>query len=425
MKSRAIALGALLAGCLCTGCGSSGGTGPSATITETAAKAPLSTPCATASLHALEAVGRHVYEEAGGGRIAQQAAYRLRTSAALAQAVAAGDAASVRRVLQSLLLNQIVAAQVTREGRILARVSLAPGAEGIAPVGGTLQIGGRQVGGFTLSVQGANGYAQTVSGLTATQLILRGRSGVLHSTISPAPKLHPGQREASDGGVAYRVDTFAGETLSRTPLRISLLVPESSIAAICARAAAGPAGLAQVRADTWGLVAERVYDAEHAGSKAAKLRRYAEDSRAFREAVLAGDRKATRRAIVGFFASHLHIVRVRVIREGKLLIDLGGPHVLAPIQGVIRNGRGRVVARFLMGIQDDLGFTILARAFTGAQTVMRENGTEVQGTLKPGPPSIPVRGPVSYGGHSYAAYSFYGEAFPSGPLRISLLYPAG
>lgn len=420
-----MALGALLAGCLCTGCGSSGGGSPSATITETAAKAPVATPCATASLKALEAVGRRVYEESAGGRIAQQAAYRLKSSAALAQAVAAGDAAAAGRVLRSLLLNQIVTARVTRDGRTLARASLVAGARGIAPVSGALVLGGRPVGGFTLSVQGANGYAQTISGLTAAEVVVRDGTGVLHSTLTPTPGLGAGRRETSYGGVAYRVDTFAGEAFPEGPLRISLLVPERSLAAICAGAATGAAGLAQVRADTWGLVAERVYDAEHAGSKAAKLRRYAEDSGAFREAVLAGDKKATRRAIVGFFASHLHIVRVRVIREGKLLIDLGGPHVLAPIQGVIRNGRGRVVARFLMGIQDDLGFTILARAFTGAQTVMRVNGTEVQGTLKPGPPSIPVRGPVSYGGHSYAAYSFYGEAFPSGPLRISLLYPAG
>jgi hypothetical protein len=30
---------------------------------------------------------------------------------------------------------------------------------------------------------------------------------------------------------------------------------------------------------------------------------------------------------------------------------------------------------------------------------------------------------VAYGGRSYDAYSFAAEAFPSGPLRISLLIP--
>jgi hypothetical protein len=250
-------------------------------------------------------------------------------------------------------------------------------------------------------------------------------TGVLHSTLAPAPVLRRGATELHVRGVAYRVDTFAGEAFPAGPLSVSLLVPETSLAAICARGSTTPEGAAEAQADTWGLVAERVYNAEHAGSKAAKLRRYAEDSRAFREAVLAGNARATRAAIIGFFRSHLHIVRVRVIREGQLLMDVGGPHVLGPIPGVIRDARGQVVARFLMGIQDDLGFTILARAFTGAQTVMRAHGSEVGGTLRPGPASIPTRGRVTYDGRAYQAYSFYAEAFPSGALRISLLYPTG
>jgi hypothetical protein len=34
---------------------------------------------------------------------------------------------------------------------------------------------------------------------------------------------------------------------------------------------------------------------------------------------------------------------------------------------------------------------------------------------------VPDRGAVAYGGDSYEAYTFIGEAFPSGPLRVSLL----
>jgi hypothetical protein len=46
------------------------------------------------------------------------------------------------------------------------------------------------------------------------------------------------------------------------------------------------------------------------------------------------------------------------------------------------------------------------------------------GTLDPGPARVPERGNVEYRGQHYRAYSFTGEAFPSGPLRISLLYSA-
>jgi hypothetical protein len=53
---------------------------------------------------------------------------------------------------------------------------------------------------------------------------------------------------------------------------------------------------------------------------------------------------------------------------------------------------------------------------------MREGSRQVMGTLDPGPARVPARGPVSYGGRGYQAFSFTAEAFPSGPLLISLLF---
>jgi hypothetical protein len=94
--------------------------------------------------------------------------------------------------------------------------------------------------------------------------------------------------------------------------------------------------------------------------------------------------------------------------------------VLAPVHGTLRS-RGRVIGSFEMAIQDDAGYLKLAHLFTGAQVLMRVGGRQVMGTLHPGPASVPDRGRVSYGGRSYQAYSFTGQAFPSGPLRISLL----
>jgi hypothetical protein len=367
-------------------------------------------------------VGYSVYEESAHGRIVAQASFRLASSRALAEAVARGDAAATRRLLQSLLLNQIVSVRVLRAGRTLARIERG---KGIAPAEGRLSLGGRVVGTFAVSVQGANGYAQTTSGLTATQVVVRSGRRVLASTLASTPAgLRAGQREASLGGVSYRVDTFAGRAFPGGPLSVSLLVPESSLAAVCAHRGAG-VDPAQARANAWGRVAERVYGAEHVGGKAQRILGIVERSRAFRTAVLAGNTAATRAAIIGFFRSHLHVVRVRVTRAGRLLLDVGGPYVLAPIPGVIRDARGRVAASFELAIQDDLGFTILARAFTGAQTLMRIGARQVMGTLHPGPARIPDRGPVSYHGVAYQAYSFYGEAFPFGTLRISLLYPAG
>jgi hypothetical protein len=415
-------LGALLLAGASGGCGSGGpaGTGGGVTITDTAARTPVATDCAGAALEALERVGHSVYRESASGRISAEATYRLANSRALAEAVQRDDAAATQRVLRSLLLNQIVSVQVARNGHTLARIERGIG---IAPASGQLLLGGVPVGTFTVSVQGANGYAQTTWGLTASQVLMRSGRRELTSTLRPAPAAPvKGQRTVSYDGVSYRVDTFPGEVFPGRPMSISLLVPSSSITTVCGQEAAR-SDVARARANTWGLVAERVYYAEHLGSKAELIRGVVERSRAFRTAVSAGNARATRAAIIGFFRSHLHVVRVRVIRRGQLLVDVGGPHVLAPIPGVVRNAQGQVVAHFLLGIQDDLGFTILARAFTGAQTVMREGSREVMGTLRPGPLTIPNRGQVVYQGTTYEAYSFDAEAFPSGPLRISLLYP--
>jgi hypothetical protein len=410
------------------GCGSSGPGAPT-TITDTAAVSPgpqtavvssVSRSCPTAALEAVEAVAQRVYQESATGRIVAEALQRLKSSATLAQAVEGNDRPAAHRALQELLLNQIVSVRVTRDGHALAKIERGAG---IAPRNEPLlNARGETVGEVTVSVQGANGYAQTVSGLLHAQVLVRSAGRTLTTTLHPAPALSAGKSSLSYRGGSYRVDTFAGSAFPARALSISLLTPSAAIAAVCAKRGATAA---QAQADTLGLVAERVYYAEHEGSKAELLLHYVERSPPFRKAVLAGNRQATWAAIIGFFRSHLHIVRVRVIRDGKLLIDVGGPHVLAPIPGVIRGASGQVAAHFLLAIQDDLGFQILAHAFTGAQVVMREGTREVMGSLQPGPTTIPDRGRVAYRGVAYQAYSFTARAFPSGPLRISLLFAVG
>lgn len=418
---RGWALGAVLALAVALpGCGGSGNSGASTTITDTAAVSPISMNCPDAALAAIESVANRVYQESASGRIVAEALQRLESSSALAQAVEGGDGVAAHRVLEGLLLNQIVSVRVVRGGRTLAKIERGAG---IAPASGSISNARAQrVGTVTVSVQGANGYAQTVSGLLHAQVVIHSGGQELTSTLHPTPKLEPGASGLSYHGVSYRVDTFTARAFPGRPLSISLLAPSASIEAVCQRRDGRAPGVTQARAITLGLVAERVYEAELTGSKAELILHYAERSRAFREAVLAGNATATRAAIIGFFRSHLHIVRVRVIREGKLLIDVGGPHVLAPIPGVIRNARGRVAASFLLSIQDDKGLQILSQAFTGAQVLIREGPRQVMGTLDPGPATIPRRGRVVYRGVPYVVYSFDAQAFPTGTLQVSLLF---
>jgi hypothetical protein len=216
----------------------------------------------------------------------------------------------------------------------------------------------------------------------------------------------------TEGAGRLQAVSFAAVAYPAGELRISMLVPFSAIAC-----AATPA---QTRADTLGQVGERIYRGEVHSTGVLWTIRYLEHSPAFTRAVAAEDVAATHAAIDGFFRQHIHVVRVRVTIGSRLLIDVGGPYVLAPVHGTLRSD-GRVIGHFTVSIQDDVGYLKLAHEFTGAAVLMRTGEHQIMGTLEPGPASVPERGQLTYEGQTYQAYSFNAEAFPSGPLRISLL----
>jgi hypothetical protein len=446
VRKRAWTLGCALAlAAALPGCGSSGSGAP-ATAAEAAAGqtgAPIPADCPGAVLYAVEGVARRLYVELARGRIVASVVRNLESSVALSAAVERGDPVATRRVLGELLAHRVASVRVVRGARVLA--ALEPGL-GIAPAGGRLLDAHRvPVGAFTVSMQGINGYAATIAALVpGARVVVESRGALVASTFHPAPALvaalAAGRGETAYRGVLYRVQRLSGTDFTGRPLTISVLFPSASVGSLCrpqpasgAAAPSGPSGHSartspsgvEAWAATLGTVAEQVYRSERVGSKAESIRAYVERSAPFREAVLAGDRAATRAAIIGFFRTSLHIVRVRVLRAGQLLIDVGGPHVLAPISGVVRDASGRPEARFLFSIQDDLGFQILSHAFTGAEVLMRTGPVQAMGTLHPGPASVPDRGALVYRGVPYEAYSFNAEAFPSGPLRISLLFPTG
>ena len=128
-------------------------------------------------------------------------------------------------------------------------------------------------------------------------------------------------------------------------------------------------------------------------------------------------------AIVAFFEGTLHVVRVRATLGETLVADVGGPHVLAPIRGDVRGAHGRVVGHFLLSVQDDLGYMILAERFAGVQVFLSQDKLLLLGSSTPAPLGIPKRGEVLYDGVRYYAYSFTAEAFPKGALEVSLLIP--
>jgi hypothetical protein len=186
----------------------------------------------------------------------------------------------------------------------------------------------------------------------------------------------------------------------------------------CGRAA--PETLAQ----TVGWVAKQIYYGEVSSSRTEADRRQVESYAPLLRAVAGGHQAATKAAVTKLVYSHTHIVRLRVIRGSKLVADVGGPYVLAPLGGTLRL-HGRVVGHYLLSVQDDLGYVKIETHFIGAPLVMRigAKAIPVDGLLAPGPAAIPEHGPVSYRHVTYHAYSFDASAFPSGLLRMSVLVP--
>jgi len=380
-------------------------------VSPAAATSPAPASCATAVAGTLGTVAARVYHAASTGGIVAQAVHRVQSSTALAGAVNSGDASATRAALRALLLGQIVRIQVLRGGHVLAG---AGSGTAIAPVHGS--IPGTHAT-FVLSTQSDGSYLKVVHQVTGAEVLLLSGARRVGGTIGGAPPASvPTNGPITVAGRDYLSYALTGGAMYPSgPLRIVLLVPSSTISC--------PGVPAQTRVETLGHVGERIYQEElHSPTTIATLH-HVEGSSAFRSAVAAHDAAATRAAIVGFFEQHIHVVRVRVTVGSRLLVDEGGPYVLAPVHGTVRNG-GHIVGHFEMAIQDDAGYLRLAHLFTGAEVLMRTGAHQVMGTLSPGPASVPARGPVSYRGRSYQAYSFTGEAFPSGPLRLSLLLPS-
>lgn len=174
-------------------------------------------------------------------------------------------------------------------------------------------------------------------------------------------------------------------------------------------------------ADTLGGVGERIYGSELArhGSAAVAIRSVTSSS-ALVHAVAAGDPVAARAAVTRIVFNHLHIVRLRVVHDGRVLSDVGGPFVLAPISGALRLG-GRLVGRYTLSIQDDVGYVKLASRLAGLQVVIRSGERQVMSSLNPAPGSIPRQGTLTFDGVTYATHTIDAVAFPSGPLQIYLL----
>ncbi|HEX3693337.1 MAG TPA: hypothetical protein VHU13_08325 [Solirubrobacteraceae bacterium] len=174
-------------------------------------------------------------------------------------------------------------------------------------------------------------------------------------------------------------------------------------------------------------VAKRIYAGEAGGGEVAEDAAHITASRELTEAVAAGNQPAVYAAVHRIvYTPHWHIVRLRVLSRGRVLADVGGPYIIAPIAGALRQG-ARKVGSYVMSVQDDVGYVKLVTRFTGVPIDVygtpRPAEGFVLGTLQPAPP-LPADGAsVRVRGVRYLARVIKVRAFPDGPLKAVLLLP--
>ena len=209
-----------------------------------------------------------------------------------------------------------------------------------------------------------------------------------------------------------------GSSLTSTPSTARRAAAPAPPARPCAAAGA------QARAQAAGFVARRIYGREVSCPEVRRDQRQVEGYTPLLSALAGGSRAAVSEAVTSLVFSHTHVVRLRVSRGGSLLADVGGPYILAPVGGDLRF-HGRTVGHYLLSVQDDSGYAKLEGRYIGYPLLMRQGSRRlpVEGTFSPGSTVIPDHGPVRWRGAAYEVFSFAAQAYPSGPLKISMLVP--
>ncbi len=195
--------------------------------------------------------------------------------------------------------------------------------------------------------------------------------------------------------------------------------PQASVSAGCGAEAAAAAGAVDA------TVARGIYTDELRGKETredvGRVTNYAPLL-----AALAAHRAAAVQSAVSalVYMPRWHIVRLRVTAPGMGVADVGGPYIIAPVSGTLRQG-GRVLGHYVLSVQDDLGYQKLVTRFIGTPIDLYRGGSLVMGTL-PAVKSPPSDGAiVSAHGVLYRAVTMQTTAFPSGPLQTTMFVAAG
>ena len=199
----------------------------------------------------------------------------------------------------------------------------------------------------------------------------------------------------------------------------------TQFAASSARSPDSPSPCSRASASTIAAVdataAQGIYAGELRGNEVSADIAHITGSRALLTALARKEPTAVYAAVHAIvYAPRWHIVRLRVVSAGRVIADVGGPDVIAPVSGSL-TFRGRTVGTYVMSVQDDAGYVKLVSRFIGVPIDLYRNGAFLMGTLQPAPPTVSAGASLAIAGNAYHADVLSARAFPTGGLRVALL----
>jgi len=408
--AAAVALLAAVAGC---GASSAKHVATSAEAPSEQQSAAVPAGCTAVVMKTLGRVVERIYHEGVKSQRTASARSIVDHTPALTAAVEAGDATATRAAARTLLATgHLTNLRVIAGGRTLVDL----GGPAITPLRGTIaNARGEAIASYLASVWSDEGFMAEVGGAIEGFSALRqgARSAPGSFALPTGPLADSGT--LTSGGVSYGYTSITGEAFPAGRLRIYLLRAASTTTGLCRHSS--EATITAVLHH----IANLIYDDER-GPPARRQVARVERNAALLAAVSARQPAATEEAIKALL-NH-HIVRLRVYsRGGELLGDVGGPYVLAPVHGTLRED-GRTIGTFVLSVQDDEGYEKLTKRLEGLAVLVNMNGQIVKNSLGPVAwAEVPANGNYSYRGKRYHVFTVHAEAFPSGPLTIRVLVP--
>jgi hypothetical protein len=397
---------------LAAGCGS--GVGGSATADPDPLSSGSPSTCSATVLDVLGHVALRVYNEGVASERTEVALRLVARSIPLREAVEHNNSRAARAAAAALLATgHLTNLTVLRGKQTMVDVGAA---NALAPLHGSiLSAKGIPIASFITSVWADGGFIDEMQGVAEGDVALRKGNHTLPGSFAlPAAELPPAGTFSKHGAI-YQYTSFPATVYpSGGSLRVYLLRSVRSTAGLCGSTAQ------DTLVNTLSHIAHLIYAGE-GGARALVQVHRVQRNQALLSAVANRAPNATRGALDSLL--HQHIVRLRVSAGGHLLADVGGPYVLAPVRATLRL-HGRQIGNLVLSIQDDEGYLRLARRLAGLHVLMYMGGTRlVKNSLGPAPGAVPTSGLYRYRGHTFRVFTLNAHAFPSGPLRISVLIP--